>query len=48
MNVPADPQVESKAARQKRVRSKNIALLWTLVGLIVLFFAITLVQVGRR
>ncbi len=48
MNTPADPQIESKAARLKRVRGKNIALLWTLVGLILLFFAITLVQVGRR
>lgn len=34
--------------RAKRVRGKNLAMLWTLIGLVVLFFAITVVQVGRQ
>lgn len=33
--------------RAKRVRGKNLAMLWALIGLVALFFAITLVQVGR-
>ena len=44
MNAPTD----SKSGRAKRVRSKNLAVLWTLLALVALFFAITIVQVGRR
>jgi hypothetical protein len=41
-------QSETPASRAKRVRGKNMAMLWTLLGLVVLFFAITMVQVGRQ
>lgn len=33
---------------KRRLRGKNLAVLWALVALVALFFAITIVQVGRR
>jgi hypothetical protein len=41
-------QAPTPKDRAKRVRGKNLAMLWTLIGLVVLFFAITVVQVGRQ
>ena len=32
--------------RQQRQRAKNLALLWVLLALVALFFAITLVKFG--
>ncbi len=45
MTLPTQP--ETPTSRAKRVRGKNMAMLWALIGLVVLFFAITMVQVGR-
>lgn len=46
--MAAPTQTPSPQDRAKRVRGKNLAMLWTLIGLVVLFFAITVVQVGRQ
>jgi len=37
------PEIDS---RQKRLRSKNLAVLAVLVGLVVLFYVITIVRMG--
>ena len=47
MAAPIQTPSKSPQDRAKRVRGKNLAMLWTLIGLVVLFFAITMVQVGR-
>ncbi len=44
MNDPKLSPSESK----RRLRGKNLAVLWALVALVALFFAITIVQVARR
>ena len=40
------PEEETEFARRRRAR--NVALALVLVGFVVLFYFITLVQVGRR
>jgi uncharacterized membrane protein len=32
--------------RQRRLRAKNLALLWVLLGLVALFFVMSLVKMG--
>jgi hypothetical protein len=39
---------QNKSVRLRRQRNRNLAVLWTLLGLVALFFAITIVQVARR
>lgn len=37
---------QDKTVRQRRIRSRNLALLAVLLGVIVLFYLITLVRLG--
>ena len=44
---PPRPDVFQAADMQRRQRGRNLALLWTLLGLAALFFAITIVKLSH-
>ncbi|MFD2264159.1 hypothetical protein ACFSM5_14755 [Lacibacterium aquatile] len=44
----SEPKVIPTQDHKRRTRGRNLAMLWTLLGLVALFFAITIVQVARR
>jgi len=37
---------DAKAERKRRQRKRSLAIAWILVGLVVLFFIVTLVRLG--
>lgn len=41
------PDDQESVVLKRRQRQRNVALLWVLLGLVVLFFAITIVQLSR-
>lgn len=46
-DVPPRPEAFPPAELQRRQRGRNVAMLWALLALAVLFFAITLVKLSH-